>query len=196
MALQKGDCMGPVETGLIHGYDDVRRKFFPTPEETKKRRTEADLLAKIHELQIAYASVANKLSTEEKKTEEINKRLTFMEKLFKPEFLDEANPPQKIITVHSIIRMVCKAEKVTKADLISARRTQPITRIRHIVCYLAGTLTFCSLPQIGRLLGDRDHTTVLHAKRTIAKLRASDADMNDRLTWYEKQLLASAETIP
>ena len=184
--------MGPVEASLVEKYDDLHRKFYPTPQVQAQRRTEADLLAKIHDLQLAYASVVSKLSTEHKASEDLNKRLTFMEKLFKPEFLDESNPPLKIITVHSIIRLVAKTEKVTKADLISPRRTMPITYYRQIVCYLAGTLTCCSLPQIGRLLGDRDHTTVLHAKTKIANQRLLEPDLDAKLKWYEQALTGVA----
>ena len=185
--------MGPVEASLVEKYDDIHRRLFPTPKVQEQRRTESELLAKIHDLQIAYASVVSKLSTEKKASEDLDKRLTFMEKLFKPEFLDETNPPLKIITVHSILRLVSKTEKVTKADLISPRRTMPITRYRQIVCYLAGTLTFCSLPQIGRLLGNRDHTTVLHAKTKIAHLRASQPDLDTKLKWYEQALTGTAD---
>lgn len=180
--------MGPAEAGLVHKYDDIHRKFFPAPEVVKQRRTEAELLAKIHDLQIAYASVANKLSTEQKYSTELDKRLTFMEKLFKPEFLDEKNPPNKIITVHSIIRLVCKIEKVPRADMVSARRTSYLSNARHLVYYLAGTLTHCSLPQIGRLLGDRDHTTIMHGRDKIARLRTSQPDLDAKLKWYEKAL--------
>ena len=183
MALQKGDCMGPVEAGLVHGYDDVRRKFFPLP-----KHQESSVLARTKQLEAD-------LSTSQKIICELNNRLSFLEKLFKPVFLSPDNPPQSLVSVEAIIRLVSKTEGVKRGEIISGQRLKCITDARHLVYYLAATLTFCSLPQIGRLLGDRDHTTILHGKKKIARLRASDIDLDAKLTRYEQQLLAPAETI-
>lgn len=56
-----------------------------------------------------------------------------------------------------------------------ARRDRRIARPRQIAMYLSRRLAGRSLPEIGRLFGDRDHTTVLHAVRAIEGLRLSDA---------------------
>ena len=59
---------------------------------------------------------------------------------------------------------------VSVTDLKSARRHKRLVMPRHVFCYLAATATRKSLPQIGAFLGDRDHTTVLHAVRKIKGL--------------------------
>ena len=59
---------------------------------------------------------------------------------------------------------------VSVTDLKSARRHKRLILPRHVFCYLAATATRKSLPQIGAFLGDRDHTTVLHAVRKIKGL--------------------------
>lgn len=62
--------------------------------------------------------------------------------------------------------------------LISSRRDAETALARHVVCYLAYKQTGLSLPAIGRLLGNRDHTTILHAVRRIEKLlEAGDEDL-------------------
>ncbi len=73
-------------------------------------------------------------------------------------------------------------------DLLSFRRTRELIRPRQIVMYLARELTPSSLPKIGRHIGGRDHTTVLHGVNTIAELAAVDpaisgaiADLTERL---------------
>lgn len=73
-------------------------------------------------------------------------------------------------TVDFIVRKVCEHFDVRKTDLISARRTKDLVVPRQVVMYLAKTLTVKSLPEIGRRLGGRDHTTVLHAVRKMASL--------------------------
>lgn len=61
---------------------------------------------------------------------------------------------------------------VSITDLKSARRHKRLILPRHVFCYLAATATRKSLPQIGAFLGDRDHTTVLHAVRKIKTMIA------------------------
>ena len=55
-------------------------------------------------------------------------------------------------------------------ELLDDRRARPISRARQVAMYLAKTLTFRSLPEIGRKLGGRDHTTVLWGIRKITSL--------------------------
>jgi chromosomal replication initiator protein len=62
-----------------------------------------------------------------------------------------------------------------QVDLLSERRTRAIARPRQAAMYLAKTLTTRSYPDIGRRFGGRDHTTVLHAVRTIERLMGEDA---------------------
>jgi len=51
-------------------------------------------------------------------------------------------------------------------------------------------LTTCSYPQIGRMFGDRDHTTVLFAFRKISRLVESDPQLADELRQLEQKILA------
>ena len=74
------------------------------------------------------------------------------------------------IRVEDILRIVAKHYGVSRADLLSSRRTANVVRPRQIAMYLAKTLTLRSLPEIGRRFGGRDHTTVLHAVRKIEGL--------------------------
>lgn len=64
--------------------------------------------------------------------------------------------------------------KLRVTDLLADGRYRRICRPRQIAMYLACEVTGQSLPQIGRSFG-RDHTTVLHAKRTISNLIERDA---------------------
>lgn len=57
---------------------------------------------------------------------------------------------------------------VSVNDIKSSRRTAKVVRPRMIAIYLAKELTGRSLPEIGRRLGGRDHTTILHSVRKIA----------------------------
>ena len=65
------------------------------------------------------------------------------------------------------------------SDLKSKNRSRSIARPRQLAMALAKELTNRSLPEIGKAFGDRDHTTVLHACRTIAALREEDSNMQE-----------------
>jgi chromosomal replication initiator protein len=80
----------------------------------------------------------------------------------------------KRVKIEDIQRIVARQYNVSRADLLSSRRTANVVRPRQIAMYLAKTLTLRSLPEIGRRFGGRDHTTVLHAVRKIEGLVGND----------------------
>ena len=61
--------------------------------------------------------------------------------------------------------------------MLSQRRSRPLARPRQMAMYLAKKLTTRSLPEIGRKFSNRDHTTVIHAVKTIEKLIENNDDM-------------------
>lgn len=92
------------------------------------------------------------------------------------------------IRVEDILRIVAKHYGVSRADLLSSRRTANVVRPRQIAMYLAKTLTLRSLPEIGRRFGGRDHTTVLHAVRKIEGLVQGDKVLADEIEVLKRQL--------
>lgn len=93
------------------------------------------------------------------------------------EVMAGAPPPVPArVRLDAIITHVCRHYGFSRADLLSQRRTADVVRARQIAMYLGKTLTQRSLPEIGRVLGGRDHTTVLHAVRKLAGLVVQDGD--------------------
>jgi chromosomal replication initiator protein len=92
------------------------------------------------------------------------------------------------IRVEDILRVVSKHYGVSRADLLSSRRTANVVRPRQIAMYLAKTLTLRSLPEIGRRFGGRDHTTVLHAVRKIEGLVQGDKGLADEISALRRLL--------
>lgn len=85
------------------------------------------------------------------------------------------------ITVENIQKTVADYYKIKVADLFSPKRTRAIARPRQVAMWLAKDLTAHSYPMIGDAFGGRDHTTVLHAVRTIDSLRTKDNELNHDL---------------
>lgn len=89
------------------------------------------------------------------------------------------------ISVDHIQKIVSRYYKLKEGDLTGKRRLQPVARPRQLAMYLAKKLTSKSFPEIGRLFGGRDHTTVLYACRKVEELLETDSDLKvdyDNLT--------------
>ena len=82
------------------------------------------------------------------------------------------------VSVDNIQKTVADYYKVRVTDMHSKKRSRAVARPRQVAMALAKELTQLSLPEIGSNFGGRDHTTVLHACRQIAKLRESLPDLN------------------
>ncbi len=85
----------------------------------------------------------------------------------------------KRVKIEEIQKLVASHYNVTRADILSSRRTANVVRPRQIAMYLAKVLTPRSLPEIGRRFGGRDHTTVLHAVRKIEALAKADGKLTE-----------------
>ena len=85
----------------------------------------------------------------------------------------------KLVSVDNIQRTVAEYYKIKMADMISKRRSRSVARPRQMAMCLSKELTNHSLPEIGTMYGGRDHTTVLHACRTISELRKTSSDISE-----------------
>jgi len=97
----------------------------------------------------------------------------------RPEALrDLLSTQNRQITVDNIQKTVADFYKIKVSDMHSKKRSRNVARPRQMAMALAKELTQMSLPDIGDAFGNRDHTTVLHACRTIAARREKDHDIN------------------
>ncbi len=83
------------------------------------------------------------------------------------------------VTISNIQKVVAEYYKIRIADLISKNRSRNIARPRQMAMTLTKELTDHSLPEIADAFGGRDHTTVIHAQRTIKKLLTTDTNLNE-----------------
>ncbi len=82
------------------------------------------------------------------------------------------------ISIENIQKTVADYYKIRISDMHSKKRSRAVARPRQVAMALAKELTQLSLPEIGSNFGGRDHTTVLHACRQIAKLRDTVPEIN------------------
>ena len=95
----------------------------------------------------------------------------------------------KIITVDKIQNIVSNFYNISINDMLSQRRSRPLARPRQIAMYLAKKMTTRSLPEIGRRFSNRDHTTVIHAVKTITRLSENDDEMKKNIEQIKVLLL-------
>jgi|TARA_B100001540_G_scaffold231825_1_gene206046 chromosomal replication initiator protein len=94
-----------------------------------------------------------------------------------------------VITIDKIQNAVSNYFNISLTDMLSQRRSRPLARPRQVAMYLSKKMTTRSLPEIGRRFANRDHTTVIHAVKTITKLSESDEEMKKNLIQIKGLLL-------
>ncbi|WP_145073962.1 chromosomal replication initiator protein DnaA [Sphingobium wenxiniae] len=92
------------------------------------------------------------------------------------------------ITVDEIQKACAAHYRIDPAEMRSKRRARAVARPRQVAMYLAKKMTPRSLPEIGRIFGGRDHSTVIHAVRTIEDLRQSNPDIDADIRALQRQL--------
>ena len=95
----------------------------------------------------------------------------------------------KVITVDKIQNVVSNYFNIALSEMLSQRRSRPLARPRQIAMYLAKKMTTRSLPEIGRRFANRDHTTVIHAVKTITRLSEQDDEMKKNISQIKSLLL-------
>ncbi len=95
----------------------------------------------------------------------------------------------RVITVDKIQNVVSNFFNIPLSEMLSQRRSRPLARPRQIAMYLAKKMTTRSLPEIGRRFANRDHTTVIHAVKTITRLSEQDDEMKKNISLIKSLLL-------
>ena len=94
----------------------------------------------------------------------------------------------KVITPQLIIETVCEQYGTKKEDILSKRRNSEIVLPRQIIMYLCREYTEVSLEEIGKILGKKDHTTVISGVNKIKKQIAIDNELNKNIDIIMKKL--------
>jgi chromosomal replication initiator protein len=85
-------------------------------------------------------------------------------------------------SVAAIQRATCEAFDISLDELVSRSRASRLARPRQLAMFLSRDLTDTTLPAIGRQFGGRDHTTVIHACREVARRLQADPATRSAIT--------------
>lgn len=84
----------------------------------------------------------------------------------------------RLVSIDNIQKTVADYYRIKMVELLSKKRTRNLTRPRQIAMSLAREVTTMSLPEIGNSFGGKDHSTVIHACKTINNLRSIDTTID------------------
>jgi chromosomal replication initiator protein len=87
---------------------------------------------------------------------------------------DIVTEKENVMGLDQIIKLVADHFHVKVSELKSKRRTRNLVEPRQLAMYICHNIAGASLPEVGRALGGKDHTTVLHACRQVVNKRAGD----------------------
>lgn len=155
------------ETRLAILKHKVKNKQINIPEEilshiaTNIQRNIRELEGALNRV-INYIKVHNTIPT----TKNVNEILN-----------DIINIPKKSISINKILQVVSEFYEIDKKDIIGKNRHRDIVKPRQITMYLLREELNNSYPYIGQKLGNRDHTTIIHACEKIKK----DLEKNEKL---------------
>lgn len=97
-------------------------------------------------------------------------------------------------TVAEIKRVVADHFGIPLESMTSADKAKPIARSRQVAMFFAREVGRKSYPNIGRLFGNRDHTTALYAARQVERLMGEDDNFKDQVTTIRRLLVSDAHT--
>ena len=95
---------------------------------------------------------------------------------------------KKIITPELIVEVVAEHHNITPGDIFSKDKSRNISYPRQIVMYLCRRLTDLSVTEIGKILGNRDHSTVLHGCDKVSNDMANDAALHNTIDVLIKKI--------
>lgn len=98
------------------------------------------------------------------------------------------NFDDKIVNIDSVARAVTSYFKIAIGDLKGKSRIKKITKARHIAMYMTHKLVKLTLESIGEYYGNRDHTTVMYAIKTMKKKIKEDNNLSNTIYEIESSL--------
>ena len=87
-----------------------------------------------------------------------------------------------------MVEAVCSHYKVTVAAVNSKSRKREYVEARQVAMYLAQKLIKMPASRVGKLIGNRDHSTVIHSTTKVEERLKVDAEFSDELASIESGL--------
>jgi chromosomal replication initiator protein len=103
---------------------------------------------------------------------------------------DAISSRNTMVDTAEIISAVCRHFSVSKDEITSNKRKKELIIPRQVAIYLIREQTNKSLSEIGKIMGGKDHTTILHSEKRINKLLKIDANLKSSIEQIRESVLA------
>ena len=181
------------EWGLIA---DISAPDYETRMAILQKKIELDHLEKYNIPRDVLQYIAENIKTNIRELEgALNKIYVFANLEKKPVTLELAENAlkdtiecQKEVTPQLIMDVVAEHYNISVSDIISKKKNKEIANPRQICMYLSRKYTDYSLQNIGKIMGNRDHTTVIHGHDKIGKMLETDENLKSNLDIIIKKL--------
>lgn len=115
-----------------------------------------------------------------------------MDTWFEPTQIQEQSPSgfsePRVVRTEFVIAAVCAEYGLSRDELMGRCRWKRIAQARNVAMYIARKLGCGSYPELGREFGNRDHTTVMSAVRSIDRQMVKDYRLTSIVLHLEKEL--------
>ena len=92
------------------------------------------------------------------------------------------------VSIENIVKKVSEISKITEKEIVGKSRKMEIAEARQVSMYLCRDIMGTSLNNIGLFFGGRDHTTVMHAVKTVKDKQLSSSQMKRMISTIRKEL--------
>ena len=177
---------------------DIKTPTYETRMAILRKKEELDGLEKYHIPDEVMQYIANNIKSNIRELEGALTKIVALSRLNKcditlglaEEALKDIISPnaQREVTPNLIIQIVSDHFGITPLDISSQKRTKEIVYPRQIVMYLCRNMTETPLQSIGRILGGRDHTTIIHGSEKIAADMNKDENLKNTIEILKKKI--------
>lgn len=101
---------------------------------------------------------------------------------------DGQNPYLTFEVVIDYLQIVADYFRFSTMQLVGRDRHRNVTRARHVAMYLMRERRKLSFPKLGKIFGERDHTTIMHGVRDIAEALLNDEELQRQLKTIESRI--------
>ena len=98
------------------------------------------------------------------------------------------------INIDKIISVCCDYYNVTREDLTGKKKNKEIVDPRQITMYLITEILDTPLVVIGRIFGNRDHTTVMHARDKVTRILKDDSNLRAEISELKEKIKSNKES--
>jgi len=98
------------------------------------------------------------------------------------------NQRRQVVSVEKVLKSIQKFYHIPIEDLVSRKRNKEVIKPRHVAMYILKNVVGLSYPEIGRELGGKDHTTIIHGCKAITKGISASRQLKDEIELLKESI--------